>query len=229
MKSMLKLAWKGVQILMFIAWSPFFIIHELYKIVKKSNEKTREEKAKSKAEWVDWHNTKDRNIRNSKSVDFELSLYQALESIYIVDNSSNIKTVESRLVFLYNKLAEVERHSKLRQSWGGYLTKAVDKYNQSYYDRPIYELQTKMVTDPSFYLDSWPDFSDRMMCEALYRYANSQIEYMVSLKTIRSKENRILKVVEMVDELIVRCHSEKIKQRLEDLKVDLLKEISRLK
>ena len=120
------------------------------------------------------------------------SSIQFLETLYILDNSKNIETIQSRIEFLENvtdRLKNLSNNSDYR-----YLTKiAIDDYSIRYFNRVPGEFDLSRLSNPgSFDLEAYCIIS---LINGLKRYFEEQLDEIEFLKSSSSKEKRISKVI----------------------------------
>jgi hypothetical protein len=118
---------------------------------------------------------------------------QVLESVYIINNSSNIDTIISRQKFLQEKYGDL----LLNQNNSDYLSIiqiAINSYTERYYDRPLQEVQLAIVRNPSVF--ELTDFFIDSLINSLKRISVKQTEEINLLKSAAAKQKRIDKVLQ---------------------------------
>jgi uncharacterized protein YeeX (DUF496 family) len=120
------------------------------------------------------------------------SSIQFLETLYILDNSKKIETIQSRIEFLENVTDRLKNLSNNPDYQ--YLTQlAIDDYSARYFSRIPGESDLSRLTSPhSFDLETYCIIS---LINGLKRYFEEQIDEIEFLKSSSSKEKRISKVI----------------------------------
>lgn len=189
-----------------------------------------QENSNNKKDWDAWRNAGERERFTDKNipVDSERLVYMSLETFHIVETSSKIDTVLSRISLLHDVLGRMELTANLKEYWRETVRVTIEKYEQAYYDKPVNDMVKGYVLNPQMVLNNWDIYYDQKLFDCVYRYARSQDAHLTVLKTARAKENRVLKIVSMVDNVKTLAKSETAKARLEELKQKLLGSIKRL-
>lgn len=154
--------------------------------------------------------------------DTDRALYQALESLYIVDTSSNISTVKSRLPFLHDVLVSFEYVSKNVSHWPEIVNKVEMAYNEAYNNRHVYPAQREVILSPSEILDNWGSFAENMLFETAVRYVEGQEKFIVPLKTTSAKNKRYIKIAEEIEDLLSQTGDTNLKERYLELQQEVL-------
>jgi len=120
---------------------------------------------------------------------------QFLETLYILDNSKNIETIQSRIEFLENVTDRLKNLSTIPDYQ--YLTQlAIDDYSVRYFDRIPNELDLSRLSIPhSFDLEAYCIISS---INGLKRYFEEQLDEIEFLKSNSAKEKRISKVIHYI-------------------------------
>jgi hypothetical protein len=120
------------------------------------------------------------------------SSIQFLETLYILNNSKNIETIQSRIEFLETVTDRLR--SLINNPDYKYLTQlAIDDYSVRYFNRIPGESDLSSLTSPhSFDLDTYCIIS---LINGLERYFEEQLDEIEFLKSSSSKEKRISKVL----------------------------------
>ena len=169
--------------------------------------KDREEKMKAKA---DKKNTTSVYLNSPKPsqqsyVSFDIKqvesfTIQLIESLELVDNSSNPDTVDSRLKFvneLTNKLVAFPKGN--RYNLGA--EKGLKRYKEMYPNRPIDNHHLDILYHPEIWANTSEINYRRSLSECFNRYLEKQEEQISSLKQNNAKINRFYKIEETLKTL----------------------------
>ncbi|HUX57846.1 MAG TPA: hypothetical protein VMV77_12785 [Bacteroidales bacterium] len=117
---------------------------------------------------------------------------QFLETLYILDNSKTIETIQSRIEFLENvtdRLKNLNNNPDYQYS----IQLAIDDYSVRYFNRIPDEPDLSRLSSPhSFDLEAYCITS---LINGLKRYFEEQLNEIELLKSNSSKEKRISKVL----------------------------------
>lgn len=123
-------------------------------------------------------------------------MYQALETTYILLNSTNLETVKNRFDFFYEILLPTILESSKMDSFLAVRQIAIDKYNADYYDRNVTQEQLDMIDNAEFIYNNWQQFQDQCLVACYQRYAKHQMMRLSELKTVKGRQNRKELIVE---------------------------------
>jgi hypothetical protein len=120
------------------------------------------------------------------------SSIQFLETLYILNNSKNIETIQSRIEFLETVTDRLR--SLINNPDYKYFTQlAIDDYSVRYFNRIPGESDLSSLASPhSFDLEAYCIIS---LVNGLERYFEEQLDEIEFLKSSSSKEKRISKVI----------------------------------
>jgi hypothetical protein len=129
---------------------------------------------------------------NISSMTIQSTSIQFLETLYILDNSKNIETIQSRIEFFENVTDRLKNLSNNPDYQ--YLTQlAIDDYTVRYFNRIPGESDLSRLASPHrFDLDAYCIIS---LIKGLKRYFEEQLDEIEFLKNSSSKEKRISKVI----------------------------------
>jgi uncharacterized protein YeeX (DUF496 family) len=117
---------------------------------------------------------------------------QFLETLYILDNSKNIETIQSRIEFLEN-VTDRLRNLINNPDYQYLIQLAIDDYSIRYYNRIPSEADLSRLTSPhSFDLEAYCIIA---LINGLKRFFEEQLDEIEFLKSSSSKEKRISKVI----------------------------------
>jgi hypothetical protein len=120
---------------------------------------------------------------------------QFLETLYILDNSKNIETIQSRIQFLESVIERIKPLSNL-PDYQFYAQVGIDDYNVRYINRAPTETQLEALLNPHS-LD-FEASSIRFILHGLNSFINEQYEEINFLKSRASKDKRISKMIHVV-------------------------------
>jgi len=129
---------------------------------------------------------------NISSMTIQSTSIQFLETLYILTNSKNIETIQSRIEFLETVTDRLR--NLINNPDYQYLTQlAIDDYSVRYFNRIPSESDLSRLTSPhSFDLEAYCIIS---LINGLKRYFEEQLDEIEFLKNSSSKEKRISKVI----------------------------------
>jgi hypothetical protein len=191
-----------------IVIAPFYFIFSFLKNI--ASPLDTQEKTESEPEYE--KTTPDRNIVFSG----KRTIFQIFETLSIIESSSNIETVESRLDLLHGLLSCCEESSKYK-GWTQVIEDAESTYLEAYYDKKVTPAQKQAASYPSSLLNEWHLFYNKSLFECVKRYAQSQDKFIAALKTKKAKENRIQKVIQLIEKVKEGTNSDEILKKLDDL------------
>jgi hypothetical protein len=117
---------------------------------------------------------------------------QFLETLYILDNSKNIETIQSRIGFL-ESITDRLRSLKDNPDYQFIIQLAIDHYNAAYFNRSPSETNLSRLSSPdSFDLET---YCITALINGLKRFFEEQLDEIEFLKSSSSKEKRISKVI----------------------------------
>jgi hypothetical protein len=120
------------------------------------------------------------------------SSIQFLETLYILENSKNIETIQNRIDFLETVTNRL-RNSSNNPEYRNITQQAVDNYKVRYINRILSEKDlTRLNNLENFDLES---YSFKVILTGLQKYIDEQHDEIVSVKNRSSKERRISKVM----------------------------------
>lgn len=120
---------------------------------------------------------------------------QFLETTYILDNSKNIDTIQSRIGFLETIFENLRPLSSL-PDYHFYTQIGIDDFKMRYPNRiPTEENITGLLNPKEFNL---PRYCINSIIAGLQRYLNEQFEEIQFLKSKVSKDKRLSKVIHAV-------------------------------
>lgn len=125
--------------------------------------------------------------QNKNSHIDQVSLFQALETIYIIETSNSPDTVIGRckhLKTLFNDVIAIRNKTSFQIS----LQASLDQFKQTYYDRTITETQVFIITKAD--IKFLNDFLFSNVERSTYHYFDTQISETNLLKKETAKEKR---------------------------------------
>lgn len=119
---------------------------------------------------------------------------QLLETVYIIENTSNIDTLIGRYQFFIKVVRDLSKY-KSDPRYRMYLSEGVDYYKTLYYDKVVTDTQLKFVADPE---DSqYIDFYSMNIVRCFDQYCRKMKAEISALKREAAKKNRIKKITEI--------------------------------
>jgi len=120
---------------------------------------------------------------------------QFLETTYILDNSKNVETIQSRIQFL-ETVVENMRTLSSHSDYQFYAQIGIDNYKVRYFDRIPTDNNIAGLLNPTEF--NIPKYCIRSIISGLERYLNEQFEEIQFLKSKGSKDKRLSKVINPV-------------------------------
>ena len=151
-------------------------------------------------------------VKHSSKV--EVLLFQAMETIKIVCESNDIKTVESRFDFLYDLLTSLENISRYPYYFS-LISKTEEKYKDVYNHKRLTEEERHILFRPAEYLNTWTRFTSTHLLNAYKRYVKKQQEDISNLKTETGKNKGWICVIEKGYELKEKLDNKQTKEDFE--------------
>jgi hypothetical protein len=129
---------------------------------------------------------------NIYSTTIQSTSIQFLETLYILDNSKNIETIQSRIEFL-ETVTDRLRNLINNPDYQYLIQLAIDDYSVRYFNRNPSETDISRLTNPeSFDLET---YCINVLINGLKRFFEEQLDEIEFLKSSSSKEKRISKVI----------------------------------
>lgn len=120
---------------------------------------------------------------------------QFLETTYILDNSRNIETIQSRIQF-FETIIEKLRTLNSLQDYQFYTQIGIDDYNMRYLNRIPTEENIADLSNPMDF--DFQKYCIRSIISGLDKHLNEQFEEIDFLERKGSKDNRLSKVIHAV-------------------------------
>jgi hypothetical protein len=117
---------------------------------------------------------------------------QFLETLYILDNSKNIETIQGRIEFLETVIANL-LHLENQSDYQYFVQMGIDDYNVRYINRIVSEADLTRLKNPSGF--DFEDYGIYSILNGLNRYFEEQKDEINFLQNSSSKEKRISKVI----------------------------------
>jgi hypothetical protein len=144
-------------------------------------------------------------------------VWVTIETLEILDNSSNIETVYKRLPILQQALTGIMARGLTKpKALEKVIMTAEERYRVDYYDRTLDQRWLRAVRQPDLILSRWPLFCDQVMAKAVERYIKAQVERIKALKTNKGKINRITRVIDELRTLILLSNSLAMVTKIEE-------------
>jgi hypothetical protein len=129
---------------------------------------------------------------NIYSTTIQSSSIQFLETLYILENSKNVETIQSRIEF-FEDVTERLRNLVNNPDYQYLVQLAIDDYIVRYFNRSPSETDLSKLTSPeSFNLGA---YCINALINGLNRFINEQVEEIEFIKSSSAKEKRISKVI----------------------------------
>lgn len=119
---------------------------------------------------------------------------QLLETIYILENTSNIDILIGRYQFFIKTISVLSKY-KLDARYVRYLSEGVDLYKTLYYDKPVTDTQMKFVVNPEY--SQYLDFYCANVIRCFNAFCDKMDQQMASVKTQAAKDRRKGKILEI--------------------------------
>ena len=140
-------------------------------------------------------------------------MFQALESIYLIENTLKLNIFKERCEFLY-KIASELAANRDNLNYSEYAQSAFQINKSKYYDRVISQLQNVIINNPSMALNA--DFYYQQEVLWFKRYCNKMDLEINALKTKAAKERRYETILEIAKTILtdlsykeaIKYHSE---------------------
>lgn len=120
---------------------------------------------------------------------------QFLETVYILDNSKNVETIQSRIQFLETVVEKLRNLSSL-PDYQYYTQIGIDDYKVRYLNRIPTEENIAGLSNPMFF--NIQKYCIDSIISGLRRHLNDQLEEIQFLKSKGSKDKRLSKVIHSV-------------------------------
>lgn len=120
---------------------------------------------------------------------------QFLESTYLLDNSRNIDTIQSRVQFLETVVERLIPIGNL-PDYKFYVQVGIDDYKIRYQNRLPTQENISGLIEPSVF--NFQNYYIKSLVSGLKRYIEAQFEEIQFLKTSGSKDKRLSKVIREV-------------------------------
>lgn len=124
---------------------------------------------------------------------------QLLESLYLIETTRNIKTLDERIGFtlqLYERFV-VNRYF---DRYNSLIDKEVEDYQMLYYDRTVSDIQMRLITMPN--KAELNEFISQCICDSYIRYCELQMEQIQHLVRQTAIDKRYESLVKICDEYI---------------------------
>lgn len=112
---------------------------------------------------------------------------QLLESLEIVSETKNFETLESRFQLIYELVEKLSFHTS-RSTYLKLVKRAIDNYQQNYYDRTVTELQKEVLTELDLATVKLIHAEALQLC--FERFVEKKAKEMNKLKTAVAIEKR---------------------------------------
>lgn len=124
---------------------------------------------------------------------------QLLESLCLLETTSNIKTLDSRIAVILNLYDRFIVGSQF-VGYRNFAAKEIERYLSLYPDRPVGPMQQQLIVCPDF--GALQSFLGRSIYESCVRYAKIQAGQMAALVRPSAKEKRLINFMALRDEFI---------------------------
>lgn len=127
----------------------------------------------------------------------EIKIYQAFESLHLIYNSSNIDTVEKRLLFLDKIMWDLQSFTHYA-AYQKTVYLIFNKYCSDFPDRGVNKDFLSFAVTPLSFLEYSPDY-ELIRFLAFKRFVEAQEVEIRMLKTAQAKKNRMQKLIEKTE------------------------------
>lgn len=124
---------------------------------------------------------------------------QLLESLCLLETTSNIKTLDSRMAVVLNFYDRFIVGSQFA-GYRNFAVKEIERYHSLYPDRPISSIQQQLIVCPDF--GALQSFLGQSIYESYVHYAKMQAEQIDALVRPSAKEKRLANLMAQRDEFI---------------------------
>lgn len=141
-------------------------------------------------------------------------IFQIIETVGIIERTSNIDTALTRLGFLKNVLQDLDIASTSRD-WSIKVDEAVKRYEEKYFKKVMHQ-QRQIANYPRSILKQWNSYYDEKLFNSFRRFTDVQIAKGAKLKTekakARNKEDILVQLAAVKNEIQSQDYQLKLQQ-----------------